>query len=93
MKESKRKQIDELAKREARRIKEQIKAERKFERELQSCMRCKYFFGNSAQCIKNKCDKYEIQKPKDEINNYCKDCPYKQEGKYCFPCMKKLLGG
>lgn len=93
MKESKRKQMDELAKREAKRIKEQIRAEHKFDRELQSCMRCKYFFGNSAQCIKNKCDKHEMRKPKEHINNYCKDCPYKKEGKYCFPCMKKLLGG
>lgn len=93
MKESKRKQMDELAKREAKRIKEQIRAEHKFDRELKSCMRCKYFYGNSAQCIKRNCVKDSEQKINNEISDYCKDCPYKQEGKYCFPCMKKIMGG
>ena len=93
MNESQQKQMDELAKREAKRIKEQIRAEQKFDRELQSCMRCKFFFGNNAQCIKRNCVKNTERKTNNEISDYCKGCPYKQEGKYCFPCMKKIMGG
>ena len=93
MKESKRKRMDELAKKEAKRIKAQIKAERKLERDLKSCMRCKNFYGNSTQCIKRNCVRDRKAKPKEKINEYCKDCPYKQEGMYCFPCMKKMMYG
>ncbi len=48
MKESQQKQMDELAKREAKQIKVQIRAEHKFDRELKSCMRCKYFYGKPS---------------------------------------------
>lgn len=91
MKESKRKRMDELAKKESKRIKSQIKAEGKFASDLKSCMRCKYFFGNSSQCIKRNCVKQKV-KPKETIKSECNECPYKKDGKYCFPCMKKILG-
>ena len=38
MKESKQRRMEELAKKEAKRIKSQIKAEHKLERDLKSCM-------------------------------------------------------
>lgn len=94
MKGSKRTKTAELAKREAKRLKLQIKADHEFERDLRSCMKCKYFFGNNVQCIKKNCMKEEKKSVQQEqINDYCKDCPYKQEGSYCFPCMKKIMGG
>ena len=88
MKGNKQTQMNELAIKEAKRINKQIKAEEKFDRDLKTCMRCKYFYGNNVQCIKRKCVKEEKKNIQEEqINDYCKDCPYKQEGSYCFPCM------
>ena len=65
------------------------------ERDLRSCMKCKYFWGNDNRCINNKkcgsknstnCNAY---KPKD---SKCIGCPYGKDNLYCFPCMKDLLG-
>lgn len=30
------------------------------------------------------------EEPKNEV--ICKGCPYQQTERYCFPCMKKILG-
>lgn len=40
-----------------------IEVEAKLKRDLRSCMRCRFFYGNN-----------------------------RQSERYCFPCMKKLLG-
>ena len=32
-----------------------VVAEAKLERDLKSCMRCRYFHGNNRQCIAKKC--------------------------------------
>ena len=70
-------------------------AKEKLERDLRSCMKCKYFWGNDNRCINNKkcgsrnstnCNEY---KPKD---SKCIGCPYGKDSLYCFPCMKDLLG-
>ena len=70
-------------------------AKEKLERDLRSCMKCKYFWGNDNRCINNKkcgsrnstnCNEY---KPKDRK---CIGCPYGKDSLYCFPCMKDLLG-
>ncbi len=70
-----------------------ITAEVILERDIKSCMRCR-FFHNSRQCIANKCVKLAgnpkpVERSKE---SQCFDCPYNQSERYCFPCMKKLLG-
>ena len=63
------------------------------EKDLKDCMKCKFFFGNNSQCIKEKCCKeQEIMLPKLNTDSICFECPYKKDSGYCFPCMKKLLG-
>ncbi|MBQ4523161.1 MAG: hypothetical protein IJA10_09450 [Lachnospiraceae bacterium] len=69
-------------------------AEAKLERDLKSCMKCRFFYGNSSQCIAKKCVK-KASNPivaEQEQENMCAGCPYRQSERYCFPCMKKLLG-
>lgn len=74
--------------------KDVITAEAALEREIRSCMRCK-FFHNSRQCIANECvETAENRKLADGITEkQCIGCPYSQLENYCFPCMKKLLRG
>lgn len=70
-----------------------IAAQVKLEKDLRSCMRCKFFYGNSSQCLAKKCVKEE-SKPEimeQDTENICFECPYRQSEKYCFPCMKRLL--
>lgn len=71
-----------------------ITAEARLERDLKSCMQCKFFYGNNRQCIAKKCIKNEVQtsRPKQEVSSTCGGCPYRQSELYCFPCMRKLLG-
>ena len=65
----------------------------KIERDLRSCMRCRYFYGSKFQCPKQKCCKIEPQpKVKSELPSECVGCPYRKGDIICFPCMKKLLG-
>lgn len=74
--------------------KDAIYAQVKLEKDLKSCMRCKFFYGNSSQCIAKKCVKEDME-PKitmQDKGSKCYGCPYMQPEKYCFPCMKKLLG-
>ncbi len=40
-----------------------ITAQVKLERDLKSCMRCRFFYGNNSQCILKKCFR-EHNKPK-----------------------------
>lgn len=71
-----------------------IVAQANLERDLKSCMRCRFFCGNNSQCIAKKCVKEDTQ-PKaaeQEKEDKCFGCPYRQSEQYCFPCMKKLLG-
>ncbi len=68
----------------------------KLERDLKSCMRCKFFYGNSNRCINNKkCSGRITDKQKaaqeEKKNSECYGCPYGKGKDYCFPCMKKLL--
>lgn len=63
------------------------------ERDIRSCMHCKFFYGNNRQCLAKRCVKEE-SKPEimeQDKENMCFDCPYRQSEKYCFPCMKRLL--
>ena len=70
-----------------------IKVQAKLEKDLRSCMRCKFFYGNNRQCLLTKCvnekSKAEIKESSKE--DICFECPYRQSEGYCFPCMKKLL--
>ena len=69
-----------------------IKAHTKFERDLKSCMQCRFFYGSNNQCVAKKCVKEDLravsEKKKDKM---CFGCPYQQREGYCFPCMKKVL--
>ena len=38
-----------------------IEVEAKLERDLRSCMRCRFFYGNNRQCIAKKCVKEDAQ--------------------------------
>lgn len=71
-----------------------ICAQIKLEKDLRSCMRCKFFYGNNRQCLAQKCVKEESKSEIVEQNtgDICFECPYRQSEKYCFPCMKRLLG-
>jgi hypothetical protein len=62
------------------------------EKDIKQCMQCRFFYGNSRQCIAKECVKKPRQK-ETVRNSQCTGCPYKQSESYCFPCMKKLLEG
>lgn len=71
-----------------------VVAEAKLERDLKSCMRCRFFHGNNRQCILKKCVK-EDDVPKtagEDEQNKCYGCPYPHIEGYCFPCMRDILG-
>lgn len=70
-----------------------IVAQEKLEKDLRSCMRCKFFYGNSSQCLAKKCVKEESKteiKEQDK-EDICFECSYRQSERYCFPCMRKIL--
>lgn len=74
--------------------KDVIKAQVKLERDLKSCMQCRFFYGNNSQCLAKKCVKEE-KKPElteQDKKHKCYGCTYMQSEKYCFPCMKELFG-
>lgn len=82
------------------RLKKEIKPleipsyEVKLEKDLKDCMSCRFFYGSSSRCIKERCVKdQEIKQPKPDMDNKCFKCPYRKTEGYCFPCMKQLLGG
>lgn len=74
-------------------ISEASRAERKFDRDLKSCMKCHYFWGNDSRCMNSKCykEKKKEEKPVEKEVSECTNCPYKQSNSYCFPCMKKIM--
>lgn len=83
-----------LVKRQSKR-KKLSKAEReqkRFDRELRDCMRCRFFWGNNHRCELEHCYKEKKQtKPVEKKPSKCDGCGYSNGG-YCFPCMKDLLG-
>lgn len=64
------------------------------EKNLRSCMSCRFFGGSSRQCIAERCVEEEESQQivKEEKKDECFECPYRQSERYCFPCMKKILG-
>ena len=70
-----------------------IEVQEKLERDLRSCMRCRFFYGNNRQCIAKKCVKEDAHPKAVELKkeDECIGCPYRQSERYCFPCMKKQL--
>lgn len=69
----------------------------RLERDLRSCMRCKFFYGNNNRCINNKkCSgkmtDREKAAHKERKNSECYNCPYGKGKAYCFPCVRKLMG-
>lgn len=72
-----------------------VTAEAKLEKDLKSCMRCKYFHGNNHQCILKECVKEDKKQPEiteEEKQSKCFECPYPHKEGYCFPCMNEVLG-
>ena len=65
--------------------------ERKFNKALKDCMRCKFFWGNDSRCINSNCFKEKRKEPEKTVHSECTDWSYKRGDGYCFPCMKKLL--
>ena len=70
-----------------------IAAQVKLEKDLKSCMNCKFFYGNNSQCLAKKCIGEESRSEIMEVDkeSMCLGCPYRQSEKYCFPCMRKIL--
>lgn len=60
--------------------------------DLKDCMHCKFFYGNSRQCIAKKCTGEEKKHSEQDKSDKCFGCHYRQSENYCFPCMKELLG-
>ena len=73
------------------RLTEAEREEKKFNKDLKDCMKCRYFWGNDSRCINSKCFKEMKIKPKQTINSECIDCTYNKGDGYCFPGMIKLL--
>lgn len=71
-----------------------VTVQAKLERDLKSCMRCRYFYGNNRQCIAEQCVKEEQKQvvTEQEKESKCYGCPYRQSENYCFPCMVNILG-
>ena len=72
---------------------EVLSPKQQLDKDLKSCMKCKFFWGNNHQCSLKRCYK---EKKKPIIQNTvkkseCDGCTYRQSDRYCFPCMKKLL--
>ena len=67
-------------------ISKENNAKEKLERDLRSCMKCKYFWGNDKKCGAGK------QKTEKQQESKCVGCPYGKNSRYCFPCMRDLLG-
>lgn len=57
------------------------KSDKKFDRDLKSCMRCSYFWGNDSRYTNSQCIKEEKKLAVTEINE-CTDCPYRQSASY-----------
>lgn len=64
----------------------------KAEKDIKQCMQCRFFYGSSRQCIAKECVK-KLRQKETVRNSQFAGCPYRQSENYCFPCMKKILGG
>lgn len=64
----------------------------KVEKDIKQCMQCRFFYGSSRQCIAKECVK-KLRQKETVRNSQCAGCSYRQSESYCFPCMKKILGG
>jgi hypothetical protein len=85
---------DKQAEKSAKELQKKQENLRKLDRELKSCMRCKYFYGNNSQCIKKKCFKEKkVQREKAKKKTICDDCVYRHGEGYCFPCYKEIVKG
>lgn len=64
------------------------------EKDLRSCMRCKFFYKGGSQCLAKKCvgEDRGTEGNGQDREDMCFGCPYQQSEQYCFPCMRKLLG-
>lgn len=51
-------------------------AKEKLERDLRSCMKCKYFWGNDNRCINNEKCGAGKQKTEKQQESKCVGCPY-----------------
>lgn len=72
----------------------EIETKEQLARELRSCMKCRFFWGNDNRCINNeKCGSKNNAKHHADTSkeNKCVGCPYGKNSTYCFPCMKDLL--
>ena len=67
-------------------------AKENLERDLRSCMKCKFFGGNDNRCVNNKKCGAGKQKADKQQDNKCAGCPYGRNSTYCFPCIKNILG-
>ena len=52
--------------------------ERKFNKDLKDCMRCKFFWGNDSRCINSNCFKEKRKEPEKTVRSECTDCSYKR---------------
>ena len=70
-----------------------IVARAELEKDIRSCMRCRFFYGNSSQCLAKKCfmERAVPEGVADEKESMCFNCPYRRLEKRCFPCMRKIL--
>lgn len=70
-----------------------ITAQVKLEKDLRSCMRCRFFYGSNSQCLAKKCVREESKAEITEQDrlDMCFGCPYRQSERYCFPCMRMIL--
>ncbi len=65
----------------------------KQDKDLQGCLHCRYFYGNSRWCIAQHCTKEMagLQEQMDK-DSPCYGCPYKKQRGGCLQCMKRILG-
>ena len=64
-----------------------VVAEAKLERDLKSCMRCRFFHGNNRQCILKKCVKEEKKQPEiteKEKQSKCFGYSLTMDTRFCF---------
>lgn len=73
-----------------KRRKKESSSNKRLERDLRDCMRCRYFHGSDSRCIHSSCAKEDIKQEQEKSE--CADCPYRKGHGLCFPCMRKILG-
>ena len=62
----------------------------KQDQDLQECLHCRYFYGNSCQCIAQHCTKEMVGlKEQMDKDSPCYGCPYKKTGRWLFSMYEK----